>query len=276
MVFFYGALVIFWMAIKEKLMNPYLFGCVGLLLGASMLVRAIGVGLGIVLSFLLWVLAGDVKNKIKFQMIFMLLLGNLIIVTPWEAWVYAQTGKVIPLSQGGVLRVKGGLLLPVNKQDYYQGVKLPRDVKELIKQLETKRHRMTSLPNIGTIIIEEFKNQPWVVTKFMVIKLARGWYGTDSQRFEMPIMLLQIPVLALILWSSFLAWNYGGWKRKFVIFVWALVLYFWCITTLVISLVRFMVPAMALLFLLLPAAGEKMRSLVRPYASFPKELHDSK
>jgi len=263
MVFFYGALVIFWMILKERLMNPYLFGFIGMLLGVSMLIRAIGIGLGVLLSILFWVLIGDVKKTIKCQMVLMLLLGNLLVVIPWEAYVYSHTGNVIMLSGGGPERVKAGILLSIGKRGEYRGVFLPSDVREFIRQLETKRLEMTSLLNIGAILSQELISEPFVGMKFLAIKLTRGWYGTDSRNFEMAILLLQVPFLTLILWSSFLAWKQGVWERKFVIFVWVLVLYFWCMTTIVMSLVRFMVPAMALLFLLLPVAGERLCEFIK-------------
>jgi hypothetical protein len=53
----------------------------------------------------------------------------------------------------------------------------------------------------------------------------------------------------------------GGASRALALGVGALVVYFWAMTVVVLSIVRYMVPAMALLFLLLPGlmAGRARR-----------------
>jgi hypothetical protein len=92
------------------------------------------------------------------------------------------------------------------------------------------------------------------VAKLLTLKAARSWYGTDSGRYENGIMLLQILFSVPVLWGSLVCWKQGGIARHLAIVVWALVLYFWAMTILVFSMLRYMVPAIGLLAMTIPAA----------------------
>jgi hypothetical protein len=64
---------------------------------------------------------------------------------------------------------------------------------------------------------------------------------------------LQIIFLPLVLWGSVICWRQGGTARNLAIVVWACVFYFWAMTILVFSMLRYMVPAIGLLMLMTPA-----------------------
>jgi hypothetical protein len=85
------------------------------------------------------------------------------------------------------------------------------------------------------------------------MKLVRAWYGTDSQRMERYILLIQAVYLALLGWAAWMAWWKGGEKRRLAIIVLAVVATFWAMSVLALPLVRYMVPAIGLLFVLLPS-----------------------
>jgi hypothetical protein len=86
------------------------------------------------------------------------------------------------------------------------------------------------------------------------LKAARSWYGTDSQRLDPMVLVLQGVYLAVIGAASAIAWRSGGVARRAVAAAWTIAAYFWAMTIASTSLVRYMVPAMSLLFVILPAA----------------------
>ena len=59
-------------------------------------------------------------------------------------------------------------------------------------------------------------------------------------------------------WAGYVAWKAGGERRRLAIIVTSITLLFWCMSVLALPLVRYMVPAIALGFVLLPAAREKV------------------
>jgi hypothetical protein len=95
--------------------------------------------------------------------------------------------------------------------------------------------------------------RPVAVVKLFLLKAARSWYGTDSRRLETPLMLLQLAYLALILWVTRVSWQLGGTARKLTVSIWLIAFYFWGMTIVALSISRYMLPAMGLLFTLLPA-----------------------
>src|SRR5262249_26132349 len=118
---------------------------------------------------------------------------------------------------------------------------------------------------MASVVWREFRLHPAAVMKIFALKLARSWYGTDSRRKEGLILLIQIGYLALISWGGWRAWKLGGIHRTFAAGAILIALYFWSMTFLVLSILRYMVPAMGVLFVLMAAClrfGETSRKAV--------------
>src|SRR5260370_35650674 len=108
------------------------------------------------------------------------------------------------------------------------------------------------LGDIAAIMSKELLIRPVAVVKLFLLKAVRSWYGTDSRRLETPLMLLQLMYLAVILWATKGSWKLGGTARKLTVSVWLIVFYFWGMTIGALSISRYMLPAMGLVFVLLP------------------------
>ena len=90
-----------------------------------------------------------------------------------------------------------------------------------------------------------------------IVKMARSWYATDLTKHELLGVFIQLPyVLAgaagLVL----------GLRKKNPLAVLALILilYFWGMTIISLSILRYMVPAMGFLFIMYPALFETLRA----------------
>jgi hypothetical protein len=204
---------------------------------------------------ILWLARRDMTAPLRLFLIMVILLGNLVAILPWEIWAYSATGKAVMLSTGGIGNISNGLIfaIPLDSRSYRQGVKVPRDIEELMRDFHARDGEMQSLGGVITVVKEALQSRPLTVMKLFALKVGRSWYGTDSNRLETLILLIQIPYLALILWSSKAAWKQGGSARQLSIGIWLIVLYFWGMTTISVSIVRYMTPVMGLLFILVSA-----------------------
>jgi hypothetical protein len=192
----------------------------------------------------------------------MVLLGNLVAIFPWEAWLYSQTGRIVLLSTVGQDSLADGLTFATFPESYRQMV--PHDVSILLQDIQARHGEMSSFSNVISILVGEFRSRPIAVAKHFAIKAARSWYGTNSGRFEVLLILIQFPYLALLLWGSYKAWRKGGTAKQLTISIWLIVLYFWEMSILGIAMLRYMVPAIGLLIVLIPGILPALGMQSRP------------
>lgn len=220
----------------------------GILVGVSMLIRPIAVGMGMIFVVLLYLFRRDFIPRARLFLSMMILVGNFLVVFPWEAWVYARTGQIIMLSTGGVPSILDGLTFAANPKEWRQHIDVPPDVRDLTKEFWYRSRIDKSLHNVIVILSKEMRDHPLTVLKLLGLKVIRSWYATDSCRFDIYVLLIQIPYLFLIAVGSIIAWKRNDISRPFIMSIWCIVIYFWIMTTLVLSIVRYMVPVIGLLF----------------------------
>jgi len=250
MVALYGGLCLLWYALSRRLPALVYFLC-GLVFGAAMLIRPIAIGVGLILSVVIWFSRRELGWRGRWLLIVMLLLGNVVAVSPWEAWVYAKTGNVILLSTNGVNSMRDGLTFEVETKGYRQGSSISPDVVQVMDTIRAREGEVTTFSDLRSIISHEFRSHPIAVIKLLFLKAARSWYATDSQRLEGPTLLIQLLYLGFVAWGAWRAWKRGGLIRKFVIGALLMTVYFWGMTFLALSILRYMVPAVGLLFVLI-------------------------
>ena len=264
LVVFYGGVYLFWRALLCKTRSWPVYFLSGLLVGFSMLIRPIAIGVVIVMSVILWVVGREIAARFRLFLVMMLLLGSLVTVLPWEVWVYSMTSRVVMLSTGGAPSIRDGLTFAVASKGYRQEIKVPEDVAALMRDILVHSDETRSLDGAVSVLTETLRTQPLTVAKLFTLKAARSWYGIDSGRFEIPIMLIQTAYLVLVLWGSGAAWRRGGITKQLAMSIWFLVLYFWGTTILALSILRYMVPAIGLLFVLIPGSfSNRVSSLSR-------------
>jgi 4-amino-4-deoxy-L-arabinose transferase-like glycosyltransferase len=259
LVFFYAAICLFSYAMTQK-KTTVLFLLVGVVVGLSSLIRPAAIAMTVVLSGVVWLLRSEVKAGPRMLFIFAMMLGNLAAIAPWEVWVYSKTQQVVPLSSAGTLGILDGLTFAVVKKDYRQAIKVQPDVSALMEDIHRLRSESTStgsLTGVVTVMIDKLRRQPLSVLKLYFLKASRAWYGSDSGRFEMPIMAIQAAYLVLIVWGGIGAWRSGGNARELAISVMAIIVYFWMMTIIVLSILRYMIPAIGLSMILVPGLRPK-------------------
>src|SRR6266478_1864251 len=157
MVVLYGGFCLFWYALSRRLPPRIYFLC-GLVFGVAMLIRPIAVGIGLLLSAIVWFTRRELTRRIRFLMIAMLLLGNLFAVFPWEAWVYAKTGKVIMLSTNGVKALRDGVTFGVESKGYRQESGIPTDVLQVMDDIRAREPEIATFGDFIPVISREVRS----------------------------------------------------------------------------------------------------------------------
>jgi 4-amino-4-deoxy-L-arabinose transferase-like glycosyltransferase len=252
MVAFYGSVWLFIIVLHGNdcvLLTSFI---VGVLVGTAMLIKPIAIGLPVVMSGIIWAF-GHMTRCRRLFVIGLIFAGVLLIVAPWEIWIYVQTGKILPLSSGGVPSIVDGLTFAVNPMGYRHEIWVPEDVKEIMLYFQALRGKLTTIDSIILSIIDQTNEHPFAMLKFLFFKAIYSWYGTDSGRYENTIMLLQVPYIAVLLWSAKKTLFLNNFKKVTAILMWSVLFYMWLMTIIVLPILRYMTPAIGLLFVLLPA-----------------------
>jgi hypothetical protein len=253
---FFSSLYLLWNSIIQKKHKWFMFFIVGLLSGVSALIRPAAVGL-ILIYIILMLVIDYYHSDIEKRLSFIMLAGYLMIILPWQLFVYQNTSEFILLSTGGISSIEDGLTFFAKKNDYraVDDFSFPLDVKAFSSRYRAKSNsgQINSISDIATELSRETRIHPVTVTKLFAIKTIRSWYATDSGRYESIIMLVQAFYLPLILLGSIALWKMGGIQRTYMLFVLSLMIYFWLTTISVLSIVRYMVPVTGLLFTFIPA-----------------------
>jgi 4-amino-4-deoxy-L-arabinose transferase-like glycosyltransferase len=225
----------------------------GVLVGFSMLIRPIGLGAGVLIAALVF---GLVKQGLRARVLLAgcVLAGSFLAVAPWELWVLRQTGAVIPLSTGGPESMVDGLTFAVNPMNEYNEYFLvPRAVLPVMQAVQARRRELRTTQQVLSLVAQLAKEEPREMGFLLVTKAVRSWYATDSGRLEKLTLVIQVPYLLLSVLAVFLTWGAGVSHRKAGLAIGGFVLYSWGMTILVLSILRYTVPSMGLLFLLWPA-----------------------
>jgi hypothetical protein len=223
----------------------------GIFIGISMLIRPLAIGLGVGLAFLYW-LTAQPKSRSVFLGALFLLLGNLLIILPWEYVTYQKTGTIIPLSTNGFNSMYDGWTFPANTKSYREPFAGPEDVSALASSIANQSATIRSSTEFLNLLIGSFENEPITFLKFALLKITLPWYGTDSGRLDRYILLFQIPYLICIFSSLFLIMKYKHIQKRYYLFAIFITFYFWAMAFIALPILRYLLPVFPLLFLGLP------------------------
>ncbi len=273
MAVFYGSVCLLWSAYWRQA-RWHFYVLAGFLGGIAALIRPIGLGAMVMMGLGLLLATRGQNLRMRLALVCLLLLGNLLAIFPWQVWVYARTGKVVLLSGNLVPSIRDGLRFAVNLKKYRQAVSVPEDVREMMQRIDGRFDEMVSLPSVAKVVRDEASPQPMALVKLLLIKAARSWYATDSGRREGLILLLQIVYLGLVAVGGWRAWKAGGQSRQLFFGIALTLLYFWGMTILTLSILRYLTPIIGLSFALLPGvfkfnAAGRARELNQPLANDP-------
>jgi hypothetical protein len=220
----------------------------GFLLGLAALVRPIALMLAAMLSLLL-LMTPAIALKKRLIAAITIVMAFAVTVLPWEADVYRHTGQIVPLSTNGASSMLDGLTF--TRRSGKEGVPVP--VVQLMQRIAQHGRELNTPGKIFHYLAGEAKQNPKPVAELFLLKLARSWFGTDSGSHERAILLVQLIYLA---WCGaglvLMARRFRERRYYLALFV-LIVFYFWGMAVIALSILRYLVPAMA--YLLIPAAA---------------------
>jgi 4-amino-4-deoxy-L-arabinose transferase-like glycosyltransferase len=257
----YSGLALFWRSLRTQTLGG--FALAAALLGAAMLTRSIA--LGILPVCVLIVGIAQLPLHLKRSASVVLLGIGFLVVLPWTAAIYAQTGQLVLLGTNSVPSVRDGLTFAVGKA-YRQTFQLSSDVVAVMERFFERRYQMDSLGAILSAVREEFLRSPKAVIELLLLKAARSWYATDSGQQETLSLLIQLVYLSSIGLSSWRAFKIAPQQRTYLLGTWLIVAYFWLMTFLVLSILRYMTPIMGLLLTIVPSLISR-RHPTEPHAA---------
>ena len=253
MIFLYAGILFLNYLISRGVCGLGYFVC-GMFFGIAMLIRPIAIGIGFPLAIFVWFTARKLRPQLRALSITVLLLGMVVPVLPWEIWVYSKTKTVIMLSTTGPTNMRDGLAgFAIDPPPHRTGGGVPEDVRLLMMDMWQRKDEMLSISGLASILWHEIRIHPVALIKLYLLKVARSWYGTDTGRSEKIILLVQLLYLCLTGWAIRTMWKHKQ-DRALMAGILVLVTYFWGMDVLVNSTLRYVLPVIGALLLLIGAA----------------------
>ncbi|KPK94660.1 hypothetical protein AMJ80_05390 [bacterium SM23_31] len=243
LLFFFGGLWLYFRAIiKDN--NAYLVP--GIILGCATLIRPIGLLLGLICCIALPLLKRyPVKRQIFRGSI--VLIGFFLAIFPWEMLMYVRTGEIIPLRKVEPEEIIPAYAFAIEPGAGGDQASIPDDVMALMLRLSEKKD-FESKRAVVSYLMKEFINDPTPVIKLGLIKIARAWYATSSMWYENYILVIQLFYFITIIPGLIIAFKQYREKIHTILFLLSIVMYFWGMTVIAKSILRYMVPVISLLF----------------------------
>ncbi|MEO1086888.1 MAG: hypothetical protein AAFY88_21855, partial [Acidobacteriota bacterium] len=221
----------------------------GALLGAATLLRPIGVLLAPVLAISHLLVpgrtaAGGTRRR-RWGASALIVGVHVLMLAPWILFVHREAGVWIPVSSGGRLSLLDGLTLGASLDE--ASPRLSDGALELTRSVEARRAEIRGPGSAAAFLWRYAREEdPAPVVELLAVKAARSWYGTESVRHEGVLLLIQVPALLLAVIGL---WRLGRRRPGVAFGLVAVAGYFWAMTFVVLSILRYMVPAMALLMI---------------------------
>ena len=225
----------------------------GLAYGVAMLIRPIALLLPLLGACVIIASLAYRRIRTRFALTVVMIATACAVIAPWELWMHAKSGAILPLSQGGPLSMYDGLTFTINCRDVRQPLAMPADVEALMRRIKVSYSESQTFRHIASTLAREVVLAPGAVLKLTLIKAGRSWYGTNSHRRESGVLAAQLVYLAFGLTGMALYCKRKRGARAVGLVMILHLAYFWLMTMAFLSLVRYMMPVMALLFVFLPA-----------------------
>jgi 4-amino-4-deoxy-L-arabinose transferase-like glycosyltransferase len=226
----------------------------GVLAGMAMLIRPIAIAVVVPLIVGLCV---SLRKERKIRVVLLasaVILGNLTVIVPWEYWMYSNTGRLIPLSSSGVRGIVDGLTFALSPPGSGRSIEVDRELLGAMEIISDKSRHITSFGDVMVLQASYFAEHPSIMVRLYAHKMLRSWYATNSGRQETALMVIQLIYLPIIVAGGLAALKFSAASRRLAIVILLVVLYFWAMTMMALSILRYMVPAMGLLMTLTPGA----------------------
>ena len=199
----------------------------------------------------------------------LIVTGFALVILPCNSG-RTRTGTVILVSASLPRAIVDGLTFAVGRRDFRATIEIPTGVRTIMEDVaeRSRRGELSQLSAVFSLIRDKFLEDPVSMSHLFAWKATRARDRTDAIRpIEKYALIVQLCYLALTVVGAYTLLREPGFGRRWIIVAGLVVLYFWAMTTIVLSIVRYMTPAIGLLFPIAAAAlekvGERLNVVVR-------------
>jgi hypothetical protein len=261
LVLLYAALYVFLSAVLQARPRLGRFMLAGALIGLAMLFRQIAMFVPLALAAALWMAwRHSPARRVWLPGSAALCLGAALALLPWHVYVLARSGRVVAITAGSEIGVRDGLTFAVRSKGFREPLQVSPRVEALMRRFSAQYERIQPPLAAARAVVVELRRDPRAVAELFGLKIVRAWYATDSHRYELHLLALQALYLPLCAWGAWAARRHSARARCAAVVVLAVVGCFWGMSAAINPLMRYMVPGMGLLFVLLPGVFVRARS----------------
>lgn len=245
-LFFLFLATLFYFLAREKSRPELILGA-GICFGAAALIRPSGLFLPLIFLVFVFFLFNSLAKKRKIIFSLILLVGSLLPILPWEIYVWQGTGQIIPLAANGPRSIVDGLTFALLPGAAGDKVAVSSDVLGLMARIGEADLKTATA--IAGFLGKELVSQPVAVLKLLGMKIARAWYATSQKWWEGRLLLVQLFYLFFSVIGLIFSFKFFRANIKEIILFLVLIIYFWGMAILGLSILRYIVPAMALVMI---------------------------
>ncbi len=214
----YLGIWLFLLAMKKRDGKKYLFFS-GLVFSLATLNRPISIFIPVVFVVVIFFFHFHfTKAKLRLMAIF--LLGYLLLIIPWQIYATSSAKHFFIIESGASESVKVGLTFIFEPSEKVENPPVSSTMRAYMERIEWE-----DLGSGGQIV------------RFFIREL---WY-------EKQILLIQLPYLVLAVFGVFFAIKRYQNTRLSIALLLGIIAYFWAFAIVVLSIMRYMIPAMGLL-----------------------------
>jgi 4-amino-4-deoxy-L-arabinose transferase-like glycosyltransferase len=219
---------------------------IGSLVGLAALIRPAAIGLTVPITAAILLYRWGIRLRARLAASVLVFAAFLLSVAPWQVWASHKAGRAVLLTDAGVSDVWEGLSVGA-RPDLENGKPflLPGGVLAMSRQMQAIRPPPATWGNVSAALAQK----PFgTVAEVVATKAIRTFYATNTLKLEPLILLVHLPYLALFGAGMVCALRRGDPLSRWCVALFSLVVgYSWVITMLVLSILRYISPALGLL-----------------------------
>ncbi|MDP3947086.1 MAG: glycosyltransferase family 39 protein, partial [bacterium] len=219
----------------------------GFFLGLASFIRITGLFLPFFLGLVFLFFLRNGSKKRRLLLVTILLIGNFAAIFPWMIYSISKTGNFLSISSEGPYSIVAGITWLSTIKAGGDQLVLPDDVNSLIERVKVAD--LSSGVKLVQFFGKELTNGPIPLLKLIGLKLGRSWYATSQQWWEDKILLVQSIYLITGIGGIIYGMRIYKDRIRSIILLLSIVFYFWGMTFLNISLLRYTIPAMGLVII---------------------------
>lgn len=220
------------------------------LLAAATYIRAISFFLPIIFIFII-IQSSNYKSDsyLNKKQILTFILIYITLLSPWIYFVYRETGAIIPMASSAS-KLSSFTMNHMLTSTALDGTALPKDIEIMLSNsLKYVSEMNPNESGISTIkiIYYNFSNDPITSIKYLLLKISRTFYGTDSRRHEIDAIKIQLLYFAVLVFGLPFLLNRHFFKSIYNYCIILILMYFITICIIGFPILRYSIPALGLL-----------------------------